>query len=109
MVSWKSRVVPKGVRKPATAKARRWQLQEAKAKFSEVFDRAYSDGPQVVTRRNKKAVVILPEEDYEKLTQKKDRRSPSLVEVFLAMPRVPGFKIPERDKNDMGREPPKFD
>ncbi len=82
------------------APIRRWQLQEAKAKFSEVFDRAYSDGPQVVTRRNKKAVVILPEAEYAKLANKHHQHMPGIVETFLAMPKVPGFKIPERDKND---------
>jgi antitoxin Phd len=78
---------------------RRWQLQHAKARFSEVFDRALTDGPQVVSRRNKQAVVILSEEDYEKL--KRAKKTPSLVDALLAMPKVRGFKIPERDQDDM--------
>ena len=87
---------------------RRWQLQEAKAKFSEVFDRALDDGPQIVTRRNKQAVVIVSEKDYKKL--KHSWKTPSLVEALLAMPRVPGFKIPDRDKEDLvPRDPPLFD
>lgn len=40
-----------------------WQLQIAKAQFSEVFRRARAEGPQWVTRREKEAVVILPAEN----------------------------------------------
>ena len=78
---------------------RSWQLQDAKARFSELFDKAIADGPQTVTRRNKQAVVVLSQEDYDKL--KHTRKAPSLVEALLAMPKVPGFKIPERDKTDL--------
>ena len=78
---------------------RRWQLQDAKARFSEVFAKALDDGPQIVTRRNKQAVVILAEDDFKKL--KHSWKTPSLVEAFLAMPKVPGFTIPERDRDDM--------
>jgi antitoxin Phd len=45
-----------------------WQLQEAKSRFSEVFDRAWAEGPQKVTRRAKQAVVVLAEEQYQRLT-----------------------------------------
>jgi prevent-host-death family protein len=85
-----------------------WQLQEAKAKFSEVFDKALEDGPQLVTRRNKERVVIVSEKDYQKL--KRSWKTPSLVKALLAMPKVRGFKIPERDKNDMApSDRPVFD
>jgi prevent-host-death family protein len=50
-----------------TRKSRRWQLQEAKAKFSEVFDKALTEGPQFVTRRGKEEVVLLPSGEYERL------------------------------------------
>jgi prevent-host-death family protein len=36
-----------------------WQLQEAKAHFSEVVNRALAEGPQIVTRRGREAVVIV--------------------------------------------------
>lgn len=38
---------------------RKWQLQEAKARFSEVVDRALEEGPQVVTRRGAEAAVVV--------------------------------------------------
>src|ERR1051325_1092743 len=50
-----------------TAHFKRWQLQDAKAKFSALFDRALKEGPQVVTRHNKEAVVILSADEYRKL------------------------------------------
>ena len=35
-----------------------WQLQEAKAKFSELVQKAIDEGPQTVTRHGKDAVVV---------------------------------------------------
>ncbi|PYV55403.1 MAG: hypothetical protein DMG98_15610, partial [Acidobacteria bacterium] len=64
--------------KPANTRRKKrpisWQLQTAKARFSEVFRRARSEGPQYVTRAGKEAVVIVPAEQFEKLTA----RAPSL-------------------------------
>jgi prevent-host-death family protein len=34
-----------------------WQVQEAKQRFSELVQRALDEGPQVVTRRGKEAVL----------------------------------------------------
>ena len=44
-----------------------WQLQEAKNKFSEVVQKATSEGPQEVTVRGKRAVVVVSAEEYDKL------------------------------------------
>lgn len=49
----------------------RWQLQEAKNKFSAVIDKALSDGPQIVTRRGVETVVILSAERYQELIKPK--------------------------------------
>lgn len=45
-----------------------WQLQEAKSRFSEVVDLTLKEGPQLVTRHGKEAVVILAANDYHRLT-----------------------------------------
>jgi prevent-host-death family protein len=42
-----------------------WQLQEAKARFSELVQKAIDEGPQTVTRHGKAAVVVLSAEQYE--------------------------------------------
>lgn len=47
-----------------------WQLQDAKARFSDVFSRARSEGPQVITRRDDEAEVMMSEEQYQRLVGK---------------------------------------
>src|SRR5277367_5511080 len=65
--------------------AQRWQLQTAKAQFSEVFRRARSEGPQYVTRQGKEAVVIVPAEEFERLTERA-RQPRSLAQFFAESP-----------------------
>ena len=50
----------------------RWKLEDAKNRFSELVRRARSEGPQLVTRHGRKAVVILSAEEYEKLAEPGD-------------------------------------
>jgi prevent-host-death family protein len=59
-----------------------WQLQEAKNRFSEVFEKALVEGPQIVSRRGAKRVVIISEEEYNFLTHPKG----DLVEFFQNSP-----------------------
>jgi antitoxin Phd len=47
-----------------------WHLAEAKNRFSEVFNRALSEGPQRILRRHD-AVIVRSERDYDKLTGKR--------------------------------------
>ena len=44
-----------------------WQLQDAKARFSEFLDAALTEGPQVVTRRGVERAVLLPIEEWRRL------------------------------------------
>ena len=46
-----------------------WRLAEAKNRFSEVINKALSEGPQKIIRRDD-TVIILSKKDYEKLTGK---------------------------------------
>ena len=64
---------------------KRWQLQTAKAQFSELFRRARSEGPQWVTRQDKEAVVVLPAEEFERL-RARSRQPRSLVQFFAESP-----------------------
>ena len=41
-----------------------WKLQDAKAQFSKVVENALKIGPQYVTRRGAKAVVVLSAKKY---------------------------------------------
>ncbi len=76
-----------------------WQLQEAKSKFSEVVDRALAQGAQIITRRGRKAVVVLPYSDYERLT----RQGSSLAQFLLASP-LAGSELPIDRDRDLPRE-----
>lgn len=46
-----------------------WQVQDAKARFSELLDTTLKKGPQVVTRRGVAAAVLVPIEEWERLQQ----------------------------------------
>ena len=46
-----------------------WKLAEAKNKLSEVVTRAIDEGPQRITRRDD-VVIVLAEEEYERLIGK---------------------------------------
>jgi prevent-host-death family protein len=93
---------PKTLSRVRSAGARGWQLQTAKAKFSELFRRARTEGPQYVTRGGKEAVVVMPAEDYERLTARA-RQPKSLVEFFAQSPLV-GSGIDLERKPDYGRD-----
>lgn len=45
---------------------RKWQLQEAKNRLSEVVDLALAEGPQSVTRHGKDVVVIVAKEEFDR-------------------------------------------
>ncbi|MER7756625.1 type II toxin-antitoxin system Phd/YefM family antitoxin [Kitasatospora sp. NPDC097643] len=45
----------------------RWQVQEAKQKFSEVLRLAESEGPQVVTRHGDEVAVVIDIREYRRL------------------------------------------
>jgi antitoxin Phd len=79
-----------------------WQLQTAKARFSELFRRARTEGPQVVTRQGKEQVVVLPAEQFAQLT-KRDRQPKSLVKFFAQSPLAHVTLDLSRDA-DSGRE-----
>lgn len=45
----------------------RWQVQEAKQKFSEVLRLAEAEGPQVVTRHGDEVAVVIDIREYRRL------------------------------------------
>lgn len=49
------------------SQARRWRLQDAKARFSEVVREAQQRGPQRVTLHGKDAVVIVGADEFDRL------------------------------------------
>ncbi len=90
------------VRRRKGKAARHWQLQEAKARFSELFRLARECGPQRVTKHGREAVVILSAEEYARLAQSETRKG-SLAEFFAASP-LRGSGIDLDRPRDFGRE-----
>jgi len=67
-----------------------WTVAEAKAKFSEVLERAQSEGPQTITRNGRRAAVVVSAGEWERKTKRKG----TLAEFFAASPlRGSGLKL----------------
>ncbi len=58
-----------------------WQVQEAKARFSEMLESSVSEGPQLVTKRGVEAAVLVSVDHWRRL-QRLARRN--LKELLLA-------------------------
>lgn len=57
-----------------------WQVQDAKARFSEFLDATVKHGPQVVTRRGIETAVMVPIEEWRRL---QNSARPSLKALLL--------------------------
>lgn len=67
-----------------------WSVAEAKAKFSEVVDKARVAGPQTITKNGRTVAVLVSAEEWERKTH----RVGNLAEFFAASPlREGGIEI----------------
>jgi antitoxin Phd len=72
-----------------------WQLQDAKARLSEVIRRTGQYGPQAITVRGKPEAVLLSKKEFDRLSRPK----PSLV-AFLRNSPLAGVSLNfERDQS----------
>lgn len=72
-----------------------WQLQEAKAKLSELVKQVLTFGPQGISLRGILEVILISKSDYEKLTGQKN----SFVKLMRTSP-LKGLNIEiKRDKS----------
>ena len=75
-----------------------WQVQEAKARFSEMLEASLADGPQIVTKRGVEIAVLVPIEQWRRMER---MTKPDLKELLLAgeprtdplTPRVAGSSL----------------
>jgi prevent-host-death family protein len=67
----------------------RWQLQEAKQRFSELVRHARADGPQVVTKHGEEVAVVVSIEEYRRLTDELT----SFKDFLLAAPDLEALDI----------------
>jgi prevent-host-death family protein len=67
-----------------------WTVAEAKAKFSELIQRAKSEGPQKITKHGRTAAVVVAAEEW----KRKAERKGNLAEFLAASPlRGSGLKL----------------
>ena len=70
-----------------------WQVQEAKSRFSEVLDRAKTEGPQTITKHGMETAVVMSMEQYRRLAgPKKD-----FIQHLLDFPKFDDFELPPRE------------
>jgi len=79
-----------------------WQVQSAKARFSEVFRRARTEGPQRIRRQGKEGVVMIAEEQYDRLVGKV--RQPKSLVQFLRESPLAGLDLDFERDPDPGRD-----
>lgn len=71
-----------------------WQVQDAKARFSEFLEASLTAGPQIVTRRGVETAVLVPIAQWRRLER---AARPSLKELLLAPePRTDDLVPPRR-------------
>ena len=82
-----------------------WQVQEAKARFSEMLETTITDGPQIVTKRGVEAAVMVPIDQWRKLEQS---TKPTLKDLLLAPEARTESLTPPRRRDYTLRPPPTF-
>ncbi len=70
-----------------------WKLADAKNKFSEVVDKALEEGPQTISRRGEKVVLI-----NERVYQELRGNQPSFIDFLVKGPGLGGVDL-TRDKS----------
>ncbi len=61
--------------------SRTWQVQAAKARFSELLERSLAEGPQIVTKRGVETAVLVPIDQWRRLER---QAKPDIKELLLA-------------------------
>jgi antitoxin Phd len=72
-----------------------WQVQDAKARFSEFLDACLMEGPQIVTRRGTEAAVLVPMQEWRRLQA---AARPSLKQLLLSDHARANMAIPARGR-----------
>jgi prevent-host-death family protein len=77
----------------------RWTVADAKARLSEVVEKARRDGPQIITKNGRSTAVLVSIEEWDRKTA----RSGSLAEFLLASP-LRGAGLDLKRSTDDARE-----
>jgi prevent-host-death family protein len=79
-----------------------WSVTQAKARFSEVVDRAREQGPQAITKNGRPAVVVVSIEEWTRKTGTAQRHPRRLLRGFSVAPFRSRNRAPTR-RNPRGR------
>jgi antitoxin Phd len=83
---------------------KRWPVQDAKARFSELLDASLTRGPQIVTRRGEEMAVLIRVDHWRQL---EEATRPWLKDLLLAEALRAEIPAPRRARRR--REPPAFE
>jgi prevent-host-death family protein len=78
---------------------RTWQLQEAKAQFSQLVNETIEDGFQTITRNGHPVVVMISQKEFERFQKPKE----TIVDFFKRAP-FPDLDLDIGRDKDTGRE-----
>ena len=73
--------------------SRKWPVQDAKARFSELLDTTLAEGPQIVTKRGVETAVLVPIEQWRNLER---MTRPDLKDLLLASEARTDDLVPQR-------------
>lgn len=77
----------------------KWQFPDAKKNLSRLIDRAFADGPQIITCHGVEVVVVMPVARYRKLT----RPERNLADFLIHSPLCNSGLVIERDPDAIPR------
>ena len=85
--------------------ANRWQVQDAKARFSELLETSLAEGPQIVTKRGVEAAVLVAVDRWRRLEK---TAMPDLKALLLSPGARTDALAPPRPQT-RSRVPPRFE
>lgn len=77
----------------AETTSKRWPVQDAKARFSELLNTSLREGPQIVTRRGVETAVLVPIDEWRRLQAS---ARPTFKELLLAESPRAELPVPPR-------------
>lgn len=83
----------------ARKRKKAWQIQEAKAKFSELIDVVQEEGMQKITKNGEEVAIILSKNQFDELFEDKH----SLIDFFKKAP-YPEIDLKIERSRDLPRE-----
>ncbi len=88
---------------------RKWQLQEAKARLSDLVKKATTEGPQQITVHGELAAVVMSPSEFEKLSKKPAKKKKLTFLEFMRVSPLYGVELDLTRDNSLCRDEKIFD